>query len=255
MLRMAIADFMAQTHRERELVIVHDASQEFDHALQALVAGIVRNASSGRSPSTGAAALAPSIRVHREEAGASLGTLRNRAVALAEGAYICQWDDDDRYHPERLTRQYDALVAEQADACCLVDQWHWFQTRGEIYWDDWSVETYPFNVIPGTLLCRRAHMPSYPDSATGEDSAAMSALIRAGLRIARLRDSGWTYIYVHHGGNVFAEAHHAAISHWKALRGARLVARSAQIERRFAEYAELPSLRWPNGVDDLRLAK
>ena len=48
------------------------------------------------------------IRVVYIGPGVSLGAARNLTVDTARGAYVCQWDDDDLYHPERLRIQYEA---------------------------------------------------------------------------------------------------------------------------------------------------
>src|SRR5512133_76355 len=81
---LAIADFAHQTHGERELIVLHDADEATATALRSLA----RAHADLR------------IRVVDAPSGASLGTLRNRAVAAAAGDWFCQWDDDDRYHPE-----------------------------------------------------------------------------------------------------------------------------------------------------------
>lgn len=217
--RQAIDDFMAQTHAARELVVIHDGGGDCDAAL--------------RAAATNAAA---PIRVARQAPGATLGRLRNAAVAEAAGDFVCQWDDDDRYHPERLTVQWSALQSARADFCFLSDQLHWFPARGEMYWDDWNGEPYPLNFVQGTLLGRRAAMPGYPELARGEDTALVRELVRRGNPITRIRDAGWCYVYVYHGGNAFDFAHHAAISQAKLYGQARLLQRESLLRRRLAEY-------------------
>src|ERR1700722_20997412 len=85
--KLAIDDFLRQTHDERELVITHDGDDACDAALRAIAAHA-------------------SIRLVREHSGATLGTLRNVAVDACRGDFVCQWDDDDRYHPQRLALQW-----------------------------------------------------------------------------------------------------------------------------------------------------
>jgi glycosyltransferase involved in cell wall biosynthesis len=173
----------------------------------------------------------------RADAGLSLGTLRNLAVDSARGDYICQWDDDDRYHPQRLALQWDALCADSADFCFLVDQLHWFPARGEMYWDDWSREGFPLDVVQGTMLARRAALPRYPDIARGEDTALFHDILRSGAPIARLRGAGWCYVYVFHGGNVFSEAHHVAISRAKSLSHVALIQRERLLTAKLRDYS------------------
>lgn len=232
LLRRAVADFARQVYANRELLIVHDADAKFGRELEALARehpnAIVR------------AVAAPP--------GGTLGELRNLAIDEAQGDFVCQWDDDDRYHPLRLELQWNALMHENAACCVLSDQLHWFVDRGELYWDDWDSEPYPLNFVQGTLLARKRGLPRYRALARGEDTPFALELVAGGQRIARLRDSGWSYVYVCHGRNVWNHAHHAAISRVKHLRPARLLAREAAVRGRLAEYdPPLGPLRMPCG--------
>lgn len=230
LLERAVGDFAAQSHADAELVVVHDGGAEFEARVQALA---------GRHA-------ARPIRVHAAVPGGSLGALRNLSVQLAQGDLVCQWDDDDRHHPRRLALQAEAMREQAADFCFLADQLHWFSQAGELYWDDWDAEPYPMNFVHGTLLGRKAAMPAYAGLPRGEDTALVREILRAGHRVARLRDRGWAYVYVYHGGNVFDAAHHAAISTLKRYSGARLLAREGLLRERLAEYAPpLGALRMP----------
>lgn len=217
--QLAIGDFLAQTHAARELVIVHDGDPAHDAALL-----------------RGFDAAAP-IRIVRQPAGIALGALRNASVAAARGDFVCQWDDDDRYHPRRLEIQLQALEAAKANFCFLTDQLHWFPASGEMFWDDWEREAYPFNLVQGTLLARRERMPHYPSLARGEDTGLLIEILRRGDPIARVRDAGWCYVYVYHGANVFEAEHHRAISKAKQLRAAALMQREAVLRDRLADYS------------------
>ncbi len=237
--RLAIDDFAAQTHAERELMIVHDSGDAF-HAELAALATAVHGAP---------------VRVLRRPPGDVLGTLRNASVDEASGEFVCQWDDDDRYHPERLALQWRALCEVKADFSCLCDQLHWFPARGELYWDDWNREAYPLNVVQGTLLGRRELMPRYAALARGEDTDVLLKILRQGSAIARVRDAGWSSIYVYHGGNTFGAAHHAAIARAKALGHAVLLQRQHLLRRRLAEYAPpLSAVRMPHEDGALEIA-
>lgn len=236
--RLAIGDFAAQTQAERELVIVHDSGEAFHAELCALAAAVP----------------AAMVRVLRHSPGASLGRLRNAAVEAANGEFVCQWDDDDRCHPQRLSLQWQAMLREQADFCFLCDQLHWFPARGEMYWDDWNRETWPLNLIPGTLLGRRERVPRYAEVARGEDTDALLHILRRGDRIARLRDAGWCYVYVYHGTNTWDAGHHVAISRAKRYGQARLLQREADLRRHLAEYAPaLGALRLPHEAGALEI--
>jgi glycosyltransferase involved in cell wall biosynthesis len=217
---LAIGDFAAQTHAERELIIVHDGDSIFHAAIVARAEG----------------AAGQPIRVVCAPAGLTLGALRNLAVAAAASDFVCQWDDDDRYHPLRLARQWQALCEARTDFCFLGDQLHWFAEWREMYWDDWDSEPYPLNLVQGTLLGRRDRMPVYPEVARGEDTGLLKQILRSDNRVLRLRDAGWCYVYVYHGANVWAIEHHAAISRAKAHGKARLFQRESILRSRLAEY-------------------
>lgn len=230
-LEQSIRGFARQTHSERELVIVHDGDNAFDRDIRKLLETF------------------PGNRFHLERArpGSSLGTLRNRTVQLAGGDLVCQWDDDDLYHPERLETQYRRLMETESDFCFLTDQLHWFLNTGEFFWDDWNVEHWPMNLIQGTLLGRRAMLPAYPEIARGEDTPVLQALHRDGVRLTGLGDHGYLYIYTYSGKNAWDLAHHAAISQWKRLRRGQLEARRETLARQLGGYdLPLPEARFPH---------
>lgn len=236
LLAQAVADFAHQTHAPRELVVVHDGGGSSHDAMLALAASHPQAV----------------IRVVQVAPGFRLGGLRNQAVAAAQGAWVCQWDDDDRYHPERLALQWQAVLRDRAAVGYLVDQLHWFTADSTLCWDDWEGEPYPMNLIQGTILARRDVMPAYPDLARGEDTAHTHKLLRAaaaqGFGVSRLRGAGWCYVYRHHGANVWHDAHHRAISATKHLRAALLLPRLATLRARLAEYSpQLPGLQMKLG--------
>lgn len=48
--------------------------------------------------------------VIESEKSLTLGEIRNQAIKVARGEYICVWDDDDFYHDQRLERSIAAIV-------------------------------------------------------------------------------------------------------------------------------------------------
>jgi glycosyltransferase involved in cell wall biosynthesis len=219
-LRRAAADFCAQTVRERELVIVHDGERKLHE-------DVLRLAHERDG--------AP-IRVLQVAGGQTLGALRNAAIGAARGEYVCQWDDDDRYHPRRLDAQLDALRSAKSDCSFLCDQLHLFAEAHEMYWDDWHDEPYPLNFAPGTLFGRRAALARYPERRRGEDTALVVSMLRQGRRFARLREHGYLHVYVFDGRNTFDQAHHAAISLLRGFRAARLLRLETLLRERIAEF-------------------
>jgi glycosyltransferase involved in cell wall biosynthesis len=230
-LAVAIGDLARQTHAERELVVVHDADAAFHAAVELLA----RRAS---LPAT----------VERIAPGETLGELRNRAVSLARGALVAQWDDDDRHHPERLARQTEALGSRDASFAFLTEQLHHFPKQGTLYWEDWSAEPYPLDFVQGTIVARRERMPAYAPVRRGEDTALCRSIVTSGERVARVRDAGWSYVYTYHGDNAFAASHHRAIANAKQLSPARMLAREHVLRARLAEYdPPLPDVVVPCG--------
>lgn len=225
LLANAVGDFTRQSFADRELVILHDGDATAHDAIAEIVA----------------AHPAAEIRIERAEPGLRLGGLRNLAIARARGDWVCQWDDDDRHHPERLALQWNQAQADGAPVNYLVDQLHWFVADNLLFWDDWDREYYPMNLIQGTILARRDIMPPYPDLARGEDTLQTHAMLRAaseqGFRISRLRGAGWCYIYVCHGQNVWDLAHHRAISASKHLAPELLLPRLPKLRRELAAYS------------------
>lgn len=228
--------FARQTHPERELVVVHDGGQAFDREVRDLLEPFATE------------------RIHLQQAasGTSLGALRNLSVEHARGELVCQWDDDDLYHPGRLAAQRDRLVETGAEFCFLTDQLHWFRNTEEFFWDDWNVEPWPMNLIQGTLLGRRALMPAYPDFTRGEDTPVLQDLFRRGAKLTGLAGRGYLYIYTYSGKNAWDLAHHGAISRWKRLRRGQLEARRDSLIRHLNDYElRLPVARFPHDEGEL----
>jgi len=236
----AVTCFAAQTQPGCELVIVHDGGPDFDSDVRDLAAG---------SPG------AP-VEVVRVGPGLSLGALRNTALSEARGDIVCQWDDDDLYHPERLEIQRRRLVEKDADASFLTDQLHLFVARGELFWDDWTKERFPMCLIQGTMMARRRSLGSYPEVPRGEDTTVMLDLVRGGARVVAIQQLAWLYVYVFNGRNAWPEGHHRDISDWKAVTGPRLVEEAPVMAARLAEYPIEPrQVRMPHdgGSIDMRI--
>ncbi len=236
----AVRCFAAQSHAARELVVVHDGSLAFHADVRAVLAQ-----QGGSAPA-----------VVRRVPAQSLGSLRNHTVAVASGELVCQWDDDDLFHPERLAAQLLRLDESGAVACLFTEQLHLFETTAELCYDDWTVEHFPMCFIQGTLLARRADLPPYPDLKRGEDSVAVHRLVARRSKLAGLQDAGELYVYRFTGANAWDHDHHRAISAWKHLADDVLLARLAVIGtalRRYPVEARPVLLRCSSGPVALTL--
>jgi glycosyltransferase involved in cell wall biosynthesis len=218
MVTRAIAAFRTQTHRARELVIVVGSAGEAA-ALEAIV------------PAQADAAIRI---VAAPRPGLTLGALRNLAVARAHGDVVCQWDDDDLHHPERIAAQLDALAGY--DACLLGEVMLLDAAARTLRWANWA-ET-EAGGHPGTLMAKRSRMPAYPESgpsaSLGEDLAVWKLL--AANPVGRLRAVPHLYVYVSHGDNSWSAEHHRMLAERLALSRGLLRRREASIRTGLAPF-------------------
>lgn len=176
----AIKCFLAQTYPNRQLVVVDDAAGD---ALEKHV----RDLGDAR------------VRYHRlPPARQPLGMLRNIAVDRATGAYVCQWDDDDLYDPERIEVQMAAVLALGADACFLARQQLWRPARRELAISH-------IRVWEGTMLCAKAALPRYPAQRRGEDTP-VAAHVVTNSKVVSV-DVPELCTYVCHENNTFEPVH------------------------------------------------
>jgi glycosyltransferase involved in cell wall biosynthesis len=183
----AVRCFQAQTYPARELIVLDDGEDR-------TLADWIADQKDAR------------IRYrHLADESTPLGELRNRAVALASGDYICQWDDDDLYDPARIETQMAMLRALDAEACLLSRWLIWWPMQGRL-----GVSVYrPWE---GSLLCIKSSLPAYPDSLRrGEDTPVIDRLIAS--RRVLLLDLPRLYVYVIHQDNTFDSAHFDR--HWQ----------------------------------------
>jgi O-antigen biosynthesis protein len=119
----------------------------------------------------------PNIRYLRLEHALSVGEKRNRACALARGAVIIHWDDDDWYAPHRISYQVAELHRQRADLCGL-SRLLYFDPRADRSW----LYRYPTLARPswaaGSSLCYRIEtwrQRPFPHVDIGEDGSFVAA--------------------------------------------------------------------------------
>jgi Glycosyl transferase family 2 len=178
--KIAVGCYRAQTWPNRELVILDESS---DGVLATWIAGL--NDRSIRHLPIAATA-------------ETLGALRNRSVAAARGAFVCQWDDDDLQHPARIELAMAAMAATRAPASRLFRQMIW-------YLGEKRVAISPRRFHENTVLVAKRILPPYPPLRMGEDNAAIDRLA-AGNRVVLL-DIPELYIYGVHGRNTWPADH------------------------------------------------
>jgi glycosyltransferase involved in cell wall biosynthesis len=222
-LRRSLAAYCAQTHPRRELIVVHDDGHAADRAaIRRAIDELERD----------------DIRLVTREDQRSLGALRNISWREAQGEYVCQWDDDDLYHPERLARQLDALTGSEAVATCLQHAMQYFPATRRLYLTNWIAA--PPGCKPGTLMSRRAIPIAYPEAGPearlGEDVVVLNQIRRLGdLHVHP--DAPHLYVYVSHTHNVCGDAHHTMIADRLAVSRGLLGRREAALREGLAPFA------------------
>jgi glycosyltransferase involved in cell wall biosynthesis len=176
--RAAHHGFMRQSWPERELVIVCDTvSDEL------------------RSWSRSAG---PMVRLVEAPPGLALGDLRNLSLAHARGNYVCQWDDDDLYDPQRIA--VCMRVLNESDvAAVFLSQWlmYWEARRLLVVSERRCWE--------GSMVARRSAIPAYLSQARGEDTRVSVWLCRHFA--TALIDMPHLYCYRVTGENTWNETH------------------------------------------------
>ncbi|HXQ46216.1 MAG TPA: glycosyltransferase family A protein [Caulobacteraceae bacterium] len=214
-LQRSISDYLRQTWPARELVVVLNGGD-------AAVATAIRRhvAELGR----------PDIRIVEPAGALTLGALRNIAKAKALGEIVCQWDDDDLYHPERLERQARGLVASGAEAIGLEQVMQFFPAERELYCDNFR--NAPEGAFAGSIMGWASTALTYPESGAaarlGEDTeVVLQVKARGGFAV--LSDHAHLYVYVSHGANSWSDAHHRVLPYRHGLTQGLLRRREAEL--------------------------
>jgi glycosyltransferase involved in cell wall biosynthesis len=230
LLKEAIRCYLDQTYPHREMVIVTAGGEPYRRAIRAHLAELDRS----------------DIRlVDVEDPSATLGRLRNISVARAQGDIVCQWDDDDLYHPDRLRAQFEAMTEGGGRACFLNEHLQFFVGDRTLVWVDWTtgaVLERCERLVPQSLMLFRDDRLSYPEegpfSQRGEDDA-IRAEIYASVPVVELPRHGHVYLYRFHGRNTQGEEHHRHVAAFGTRTGGDLSARLDRL-REAVGYYRLP---------------
>jgi glycosyltransferase involved in cell wall biosynthesis len=181
-------------------------------------------------------------RVVTANATSSLGALRNLSLNAATGDIVCQWDDDDCYHPDRITHQFEQMTRQSAQACFLIDNLHLLEPDGHLYWIDWtrgSKDPQWYRLFPPTLMMvnndRFRYVETGQSAQLGEDLAIAAQLCQE-VPVAMMGDMGWLYLYIFHGRNTCSRKHHYAIATRRSIPNESVEARSDEIRRAIQHY-------------------
>jgi glycosyltransferase involved in cell wall biosynthesis len=202
LLKQSIRCYCDQTYPNRELVIVSDGDARYRSAIEDYLRWL------GRSD-------IKLLFLNGERY--TLGQLRNISIAEATGQIVCQWDDDDYNHPERLMVQARLMLKEKTRASFMSDQLQFFHGERSLYWIDWAggqpVDSM-WQLLPGTMMMFKDERFRYPEigdyAERGEDTSLLADICDT-LPVTCLQDHGYLYVYAYHGRNTFGEDHHQAL--------------------------------------------
>lgn len=150
MVRQSLASFRDQTWPERELIIV---TVNVTAALRSLIAayGLAR------------------VTLVEAAGNLTLGDQRNLSLAHCHGEFVCIWDDDDLYSPQRIEISIRALRSRGVDAVFLDRLLLWWPARQRL--------AISFSRLwENTMLARRTAVPAYVALPQGEDAAMVDWL-------------------------------------------------------------------------------
>jgi glycosyltransferase involved in cell wall biosynthesis len=222
MAKRSIDDFSRQTLPNKALIVVMNGGlQPISEAICQYIAGLNRQDISVIEP--------PGI--------LNLGQLRNISLAAASGDLICQWDDDDRFHPERLQTQATFLIENNLDAVYLQDVMQYFPEQHALFWTNWRAT--PALAHPGTLMARRGvslHYPTHGDTARLGEDLEVARTLMARHRVGYLDRMPHLYVYISHGANSWNDGHHAMLRDQLAISRALLLRRQAQLRSGLEPY-------------------
>jgi glycosyltransferase involved in cell wall biosynthesis len=193
--------YLSQTYPNKELIIVSQGAAADNALIRSHISGLNRG----------------DILFFEASPRLCLGAMRNLSCEIATGDIICQWDDDDLYHPVRLMSQYKAMRSDSdgvASAYCAFLKY--FSQSNEMYWCDWRGEGRPLSrYLPGSVMFykmiffKRGSL-LYPEDGgqchVEEDLNVLGQLFRHG-RVVSLFEA-YHYVYSYHGENTYNLDHH-----------------------------------------------
>lgn len=199
-IKKSISFYLNQTYTNKNLIILSQGKDDLNKRINLYIKDLCRE----------------DIKFFTASPNLTLGAMRNASVELANGDIICQWDDDDIYHPDRILTQFNALRSNSDNvASAYCDFLKYFSDSKELYWCDWSGENLvSHKFLCGTIMFYKKAFNSYDffypefdnQCHVEEDLNAMEKLIFKGS-IAPVFD-GYQYIYVFHGENTYDFNHH-----------------------------------------------
>ena len=187
-LKNAIDYYIAQTHPNKEMLIMYYST---DEETVNYLKGLDKDWRDEHS-----------IRIfkHIPQEGIYLGSLRNHLIEHATGDYIIIWDDDDYYSPARISTQLEYIINDNLVACTLNSLLIYSAKRDEVKLSFERPEGWE-----GTLMCKRDKMPLYMNMERYEDTPVLEHLFtRESAKSIYYPD---LYVYYLHDNNISTSYH------------------------------------------------
>lgn len=213
--RQSLRAYLRQTHAERELLVVLSGGDEA--CAQALQNELADYATMG-------------VRCEYVPGDLPLGALRNISLDKARGDIVCQWDDDDVYHSQRLEAQLAHLMSGGYDAVYLQDVFQYFPQRNALYWTNWRATE--VGAHPGTLMLKREVGVRYPSSgphARLSEDLQVALELKRDWKVGAIEQQPHLFVYVSHGGNSWSMDHHENLAAQLGISRGLLARREVQI--------------------------
>lgn len=227
LLKRSVESYCKQTHDQKELVVVVCQCDDYLGHVTTYVRTLCRH----------------DVRVVFQPTAIPLGALRNLALDHSDGNIVCQWDDDDVYHPERISEQLNAMLATGTEATFLSHYLHLFSDTCQVAWCDWTrLQIAEEPGLPGSLLARKQALPRYADLERDEDSMLQRELLRRGVPLTVIEGSTPLYAYTFHGANLCSRRDHVRTAVGTALGAARVREKAAMLFTTFCSLGFAPPL-------------
>tara|TARA_Y100000034_G_scaffold42710_1_gene52265 strand:- start:6618 stop:7364 length:747 start_codon:yes stop_codon:yes gene_type:complete len=195
----SIQSYINQTYIDKDLLIVSQSLPEMNSIIKRRVENLNRSDIS-------------LIEVSRD---LTLGEMRTCGVYEASGDVVCQWDDDDYYHPKRISTQYAALIKNDSILSVYGSHLHFYKQAREIYYIDWATEQGEDwqRCLTGSMMFFKklgnqylGIVDNFPPIGKEEDLGFIQKSFLEYPYV--IVPQGYQYIYAYHGDNVSGEAHH-----------------------------------------------
>lgn len=186
MLERVINCFYNQSYQNKQLIIVYEDFDIMTH-------NFIINQCLGDNIKV--------VMIDSSKRKVPLGELRNISIYEADGEYVCQWDDDDWFDPDRLRIQM-LCMRQSGKPACVLSRW--------IVFDALTNKAYLSNqrLWEGSILCRKNLILEklYPALHRGEDSSVVEYFYKK-EKLHIIDNFPELYIYISHGNNTWEQRH------------------------------------------------